>query len=90
MPESLRVTRGATATIDGAIAVAPELAERNESLRQAAAGVAALLAEVSADHVQGDAQQAMERLMRPLEPLVAPLLEAALLLDPSIGKPNER
>ena len=74
--------------IDGAVAVAPELAPRTEALRAAAAGVAALLVEAAADTVAGDANEALERLTTPLEPLRTPIMEAAALLDPSLVKPQ--
>lgn len=76
------------AAIDGALQFAPELAERGDAMRQAAAGVQALLVEVAADHAKGDAQQSLERLMTPLEPMLAPLMEAAAVLDPSLLKPT--
>lgn len=72
--------------IDGAIAVAPELAERSDALRQAAAGVVALLQEAVADTAQVPAEQALEALTTPLQQVATPLLEAALVLDPSLGK----
>lgn len=77
------------AAIDGALQFAPELAERGDALRQAAAGVQALLVEAAGDSVQGDAQQSLERLMTPLEPFMGPLMEAALLLDPSLATPDQ-
>lgn len=76
--------------IDGAIAVMPELSERDESLRQAAAGLEALLTEAAADTAQGDAQDALGRLTTPLEPLMAPVMEAVLLLDPTFGQEPEQ
>lgn len=72
--------------IDGAIAVAPELAERGAAMRQAAAGVVALLVEAAADTTQGPADQSLERLVTPLQQAATPLLEAALVLDPQFGK----
>ena len=72
--------------IDGALAVAPELAERGEAMRQAAAGVVALLQEAAADTNQVPADQALRALSAPLQQVAAPLLEAALVLDPNIGK----
>ncbi|MCB0878711.1 MAG: hypothetical protein KDC46_06985 [Thermoleophilia bacterium] len=72
--------------IDGAIALAPELAERNESLRQAAAGVEALLTEAAADTTQADPQASLQALMTPLQAILAPVVEAARILDPNFGK----
>jgi hypothetical protein len=74
--------------IDGAIAAAPELAPRAEALRQAADGIAALLADAATDATKGDANQSLERLTTPLEPLMGPIMEAALVLDPSLAKPQ--
>jgi hypothetical protein len=74
------------AAIDGAVAFAPELADRAEALRQAAAGVEALLAELAADTAQQDAQVALKAVMAPLQPLLAPVVEAVQLLDPNFGK----
>ncbi len=74
--------------IDGAVAVAPELAPRTEALRAAATGVAALLVDAAADTVAGDANEALARLTTPLEPLMTPIMEAAALLDPSLVKPQ--
>lgn len=82
--EQLRIAM--LSAIDGAIAVAPELSERSDALRQAAAGVAALLQEASADTVQAPADKALQRLVTPLQQAATPLLEAALLLDPNFGK----
>jgi len=75
------------ASIEGAITVAPELADRREALTQAAAGFTALLRDAAADTTKGDAGQALERLTTPLAPFMNPLMEAAALLDPSIVKP---
>ena len=72
--------------IDGAIAVMPELADRNELLRQAAAGIETLLQLIVADTTQADAQVSLGGIMTPLQPLMTPVLEAVLLLDPSFGK----
>ena len=74
--------------IEGAVAVAPELAPKTEALRAAAAGVAALLVEAAADTVAGDANEALARLTTPLEPLMTPIMEAAMVLDPSLVKPK--
>lgn len=76
--------------IAGAVIVAPELAARGEALRQAAAGVAALLTEAAADTTQGPADASLERLITPLQLAATPLIEVALLLDPSLRKPDQR
>lgn len=75
--------------IDGAIAVAPELSDRNAAMRQAAEGVVALLVEAAADTTQGPADQSLERLVTPLQQAATPLLEAALVLDPNFGKDEQ-
>jgi hypothetical protein len=72
--------------IDGAVALAPELAPKADAMRAAAEGVAALLTESLADTVAGNAQEALARFATPLKTVAAPLFEAALILDPSIGK----
>ncbi len=76
------------AAIDGAVALAPELADRAAGMRQAAEGIAALLAAAAADTTQADANTSLKALTTPLEPLMAPIMEAALLLDPTLAKPN--
>jgi hypothetical protein len=78
------------AAIDGAIAVAPELAERGAAMRDAAAGVAALLTAFAADTTAVDAQQALASITKPLEPFAAPFMEATLLLDPNFGDDQQR
>ncbi len=83
-PEQARMTM--LNAIDGALALAPELADRNEALRQAAAGIEALLVEVAADTTQTDVDTALQGLMTPLEPLMTPFMEAALVLDPNFGQ----
>lgn len=75
--------------IDGALALAPELAPRNEALRTAAAGVAALLAEAAADTTAAPAMQSLDRFTTPLQQVAAPLFEVALLLDPSLHRPDQ-
>lgn len=72
--------------IDGAVAVAPELAPKTEALRQAATGVVALLQEAAADTTAAPIGEAMDKLTTPLQQVAAPLLEAALVLDPEFGK----
>jgi hypothetical protein len=74
------------AAIDGAVAVAPELAPKTEALRQAATGVVALLQEAAADTTAAPIGDAMAKLTTPLQQLATPLLEAALVLDPEFGK----
>jgi hypothetical protein len=75
--------------IDGALALAPELAPRNEALRAAAQGVAALLAEAAADTTPGNAMEALARLSGPLQLAATPLFEAALVLDPNLRQPQK-
>jgi hypothetical protein len=72
--------------IDGALALAPELADRGDSLRQAAAGVQALLVEVAADRTPANAEVSLAGIMTPLETLMGPVIEAAMLLDPTFGQ----
>jgi hypothetical protein len=70
--------------IDGAVAIVPEVRFDVAALKQAADGVAALLTEFAADTTQGDAQAALAAIMTPLEPMMAPIMEAALVLDPTL------
>ena len=86
LPETARTMM--LSAIDGAIALAPELEPRSAALRQAADGIAALLAEAAADTVQGEAQATLARITTPLQALMAPIMEAALLLDPTLAKPK--
>ena len=81
-----QATGAMLAAIDGAVALAPELAGRSDAMLQAVAGVAALLTEAAADATQAEANTSLAGLTTPLEPLMAPLMEAALLLDPTLGK----
>lgn len=74
--------------IDGAIALAPELAERSDALRQAAAGVAALLAEAAADQTQGPVDSVLTGLLTPIQAAAMPLFEAARVLDPTLEVPK--
>ena len=83
-PEQAKLTM--FQAIDGAIALAPELADRAESLRQAAAGVEALLTEAAADTVQASPDASLDAIMNPLQALLAPVMEAALILDPNFGQ----
>lgn len=76
------------AAIDGAVALAPELADRSAAMRQAADGIAALMVEAAADATQADANVSLQALTAPLQPLMAPIMEAALLLDPTLAKPQ--
>jgi hypothetical protein len=72
------------AAIEGALALEPTLAGQGEALRAAAKGVLALLAEAQADAVQGDPMEALNRLSTPLQAVSAPLMAAALVLDPTL------
>jgi hypothetical protein len=74
--------------IDGAIAVAPELAPRNDALRAAAKGVAELLAQASTDTASADAMTSLKAISEPLQAVAMPLFEAAVLLDPNVAKPK--
>ncbi len=80
-----QATGAMLASIDGALEFAPELADRSDALRQAVAGIAALITEAAADTVQGDANATLERLTTPLEPFMTPFMEAAHVLDPTFG-----
>jgi hypothetical protein len=82
-PETARMTM--LNAIDGAVALMPEARIDVAALKQAADGVAALLTDIAGDHTQGDAQQSLERITTPLQPLMAPIMEFALLLDPTLG-----
>ncbi|MCW2923973.1 MAG: hypothetical protein JWM98_1377 [Thermoleophilia bacterium] len=73
--------------IEGALALEPALAGQADAMRQAAAGVAALLAECAADVTPGEAQATLAWISTPMQALAAPLLAAALVLDPSLQKP---
>lgn len=81
-----QATGAMLAAIDGAVALAPELADRSDAMRQAVAGIAALLTEVAADTTQADANVSLEKLTTQLEPVMTPLMEAALLLDPTLAQ----
>ena len=72
--------------IDGALALEPALATQADALRQAAAGVQALLVDAAADTAQVDPQAALGALMTPMQALLAPVVQAAVVLDPEFGK----
>jgi hypothetical protein len=81
-----QLTQALLSAIDGAVAVAPELADRTEAMKQAATGVVALLQEAAADTAQAPIAESMDKLTKPLQEVAAPLLQAALVLDPNMGK----
>ncbi|MCW2928504.1 MAG: hypothetical protein JWM86_2472 [Thermoleophilia bacterium] len=83
-------TAAILAAVDGALALAPELAGRANAMRQAAAGVGALLAEAARDTNTRVATESLERLTTPMQAAAMPLFEAAALLDPSIVQPPRR
>ncbi len=74
--------------IEGSLNLAPELAERGESLRQAAQGVANLLAECAADTQQQDAKTALAGVTGPLGSFTDTLVDAAKVLDPNFSAPQ--
>jgi hypothetical protein len=76
--------------IDGAVALMPDARVDMGALRDAAAGIAALLADASTDHATGAPQQSLERLLTPLEQVARPIMEFAAMLDPSIVTPPQR
>lgn len=84
-----QLTAALAAAIEGAVAVAPELAAKTEALKQAAAGVVALLVEAAADTTQAPIAESMDKLTKPLQQVAAPLLEAALVLDPDMAKKQQ-
>jgi hypothetical protein len=70
-----------TAAINGALKVAPELAAQETALRQAAAGVVALLTAAAADHTQRPTADVVKSIATPVATAAAPLLAAAKLLQ---------
>lgn len=73
-----------TAGIEGAIALEPQLAGRSEAMRQAAAAVAALVTESAADTTSRPIKEAVAAIATPLQAAMTPLVEAALVLDPTL------
>ena len=66
--------------VEGALAIEPQLAANADALRQSAEGVAALLAEAAADTTQGNAMEQLKLITTPLQTLMQPFVEAALVL----------
>ena len=83
-----QATGAMLSAIEGALTFAPELADRAPAMRQAVEGIAALLVAAAADTTQADANASLAALTTPLEPFMTPIMEAALLLDPSLAKPG--
>ena len=68
--------------VEGAVAVAPELAPRSEAMRQCAAAIAALLVSSAADTDPVEAGTALDTFGTEFATASQALLEAAALLDP--------